>query len=453
MRVLFTVFAAKAHFYNLVPMAWALRAAGHEVRVASQPDLMDVITRTGLTGVPVGEALNLSKSFTSASSSDGESEGGGPWQRLSGVTESRDEMLDWNYVLGTYTIGCSMEYEHMAGLPMLDDLVDHCRDWQPDLVIWDALTFVGPIAALSCGAAHARMLFGVDYNARMWATYRRLIGSRPPEQRDDPVGDWLTGRLARYGMEYDPASATELMTGQWTIDPTPTWMQLPPQVPRLPVRYLPYNGPTSVPDWFQEERKLPRVCLSLGVSARDLLGGDKVSIGGGGGGDARESAAITVADLIGTLAELDIELVATVSEDQLASPSDLPENVRAVEFVPLNELLPTCAAIIHHGGFGTVGNVLTHGVPSVTIPAPWWDEEDLGRSLSARGAGIFIAPDELTLDGLRESVARLIEEPEFLRNSLGVRDELLATPGPRDVVPELEELTRRHRSRAARAST
>ncbi|MEE3921336.1 hypothetical protein V2I01_33205 [Micromonospora sp. BRA006-A] len=59
MRVLFTTFAAKVHMYSQVPLAWALHTAGHEVRIASQPDLADDITHTGLTAVPVGPALNL----------------------------------------------------------------------------------------------------------------------------------------------------------------------------------------------------------------------------------------------------------------------------------------------------------------------------------------------------------------------------------------------------------
>ncbi|MGW7578886.1 hypothetical protein [Streptomyces sp. NPDC054765] len=57
MRVLFVTLAASPHFFVQVPLAWALRAAGHEVRVASQPDLMDTITAAGLPATPVGPRL------------------------------------------------------------------------------------------------------------------------------------------------------------------------------------------------------------------------------------------------------------------------------------------------------------------------------------------------------------------------------------------------------------
>ncbi|MEV1049524.1 hypothetical protein AB0J18_31200, partial [Streptomyces sp. NPDC049916] len=54
MRVLFVLYAEKTHLYIQVPLARALEAAGHEVRVASQPELAPEITRAGLTAVAVG---------------------------------------------------------------------------------------------------------------------------------------------------------------------------------------------------------------------------------------------------------------------------------------------------------------------------------------------------------------------------------------------------------------
>ncbi len=54
MRILLTTYPEKPIFQPMVPLAWALRAAGHEVRVASQPFFADTITQAGLTAVPAG---------------------------------------------------------------------------------------------------------------------------------------------------------------------------------------------------------------------------------------------------------------------------------------------------------------------------------------------------------------------------------------------------------------
>ncbi|MEU9638083.1 hypothetical protein AB0D80_27435 [Streptomyces tendae] len=68
-----------------------------------------------------------------------------------------------------------------TGQSMVDDLVEFAGRWRPDLVIWDALAlaFAGPVVALSCGAAHARLLFGMDYISRMYGFYTELLRRQP----------------------------------------------------------------------------------------------------------------------------------------------------------------------------------------------------------------------------------------------------------------------------------
>ncbi|MFD9196011.1 activator-dependent family glycosyltransferase [Streptomyces phaeochromogenes] len=438
MRVLFTVYAAKTHFYNMVPIAWALRAAGHEVCVASQPQIVDAIGRAGLPAVGVGEEQSIEGRSAPASGDHVTSDMS--WRDLNaGITETRPSVLTWDYVLGTFTIACSTHYEHATGgRAMLDDLVAFARDWKPDLVVWDAMTFAGPVAARACGAAHARMLFGIDYIGRMHADYTELRDQQAPERRDDPVHDWVTGRLARFGCDTDGDLTAEMMTGQWTIDPTPSWMQFQLGLPTTRVRYVPYNGPTAVPDWTHEKPGRPRVCVSLGMTAREVLGGDVFS----------------VSDMLTALAGLDIELVATISAQQIGGATRLPDNVRVVDFVPLNDLLPTCSAIIHHGGFGTLGNALVHGVPQIIAPGRYWDEVGFGRHLEARGAGLLLDHEELSGDALKTKVdgdsltgtiTRVLDDPTFLENAGRIQQEVLATPSPREIVTELEELTAAHR--------
>ncbi|QSB16021.1 activator-dependent family glycosyltransferase [Natronosporangium hydrolyticum] len=428
MRVLISVLAVKTHLYNVVPLAWALQAAGHQVRVASQPDLAAAITDAGLTAVPVGDELRMGTAQGPRSQTFRAHEGI--------MTSPHPEQLEWQEVLGAFTVACAVEYEYFAGGQMLDDLVDVAREWRPDLVIWDALTFAGAIAARACGAAHARLLFGIDYISRMHQRYRTLLASMPAEQRDDPVHDWLAARLDRYGCATDLSGSdtVELMSGQWTIDPTPEWMQLPLGLPRLPVRIVPFNGARPIPDWVYEPPRRARVCLSLGMSGRDLFGGDVVSAD----------------DLLAALGELDIELIATLNADQLTTTDNLPPNIRIVDFIPLNELAPTCAAVIHHGGFGTLGNVLVHGIPSLTIPAPWWDEADLGQHLHHRKAGQYLHPTQLTTETLTTALNHLLHDPSYRHNAQTIQTEIRHTPSPNDLTTTLEKLTHQHRNPAPR---
>ena len=59
MRVLFTTGPIPTHLNLLVPTAWALRTAGHEVCVASSPDLREAIKDAGLPAVTVGRPADV----------------------------------------------------------------------------------------------------------------------------------------------------------------------------------------------------------------------------------------------------------------------------------------------------------------------------------------------------------------------------------------------------------
>ncbi|HEX8629566.1 MAG TPA: activator-dependent family glycosyltransferase [Catenuloplanes sp.] len=412
MRVLFTTFAARSHLNALVPLAWALQTAGHQVCVASQPDLADHITGAGLTAVPVGPPLLLDERVAEADDANGDQ----------APAETDPEKLTWDYLHGVFSAMTPYVYEPFNGPEMIDDLVAFARFWQPDLVIWDPLTFAGPVVARVCAAAHARLLFGLDLQGLMRDAFVDLLGQRPAASRDDPLRAWLESTLRRHGATFDET----VVVGQASIDVTPTSLRLPVDLPYIPVRYVPYNGPAVVPGWLREQPARSRVCLTLGVSHREVQGGDRVSIG----------------DILDAVADLDIEVVATLDAEQLASLDRVPDNVRAVDFVPLNALLPTCSAIISHGGSGSFHTALTHGVPQVIVPAAMWDERIKARRLQDAGAGICV--EKLTAVAVREHLLQVLEDPSYAHNAAALRTEMVGTPGPNDIVPALERLVAEH---------
>ncbi len=112
-------------------------------------------------------------------------------------------------------------------------------------------------------------------------------------------------------------------------------------------------------------------------------------------------------------------------------PRSLPAGVRHFGFVPLSRLLPRAAAIVHHGGMGTLGQALAAGIPQLTVPV-MLDQFDNSRRLlrlgvSANMRAIAFHPERVTriLRGLLESpkvhercrnyAARMREERPFDR--------------------------------------
>ncbi|WP_086821558.1 activator-dependent family glycosyltransferase [Allokutzneria sp. NRRL B-24872] len=408
MRVLFTPFPAKAHVYNMAPLIWAMRNAGHEVRIAAQPNPAEpnALSSAGLSAHQAGKPLNWEQRTE---------EGGGEYteEELALIAEFPIAQIDEEKITPEYAevifdIWAPL-CEAMAGPDVTADLVEFAREWKPDLVVWDALVYAGPVAAKACGAAHARLLMGSDNFGRM----RKAL----QEQQRDPMRDWLTGKLGEFGLEFDE----DVVLGQLTIDAMPACTRYETDAKTLPVRFTPYNGPSESPKWLRDKPTKPRVCVTVGLSARENEIPNKDD-----GFDA--------AELFEAVRGLDVEVVATLQTE------NAPENVRLVDFVPLNELLPSCAVVVHHGGTGTIGNAVVHGVPQLVIPGSTWGEATAAHELEKAGAALTLRPEEFSAQALRERLVRLLEDKSFVDSAAAVRAEMLGRPTVNDVVLDLEKL-------------
>lgn len=70
--------------------------------------------------------------------------------------------------------------------------------------------------------------------------------------------------------------------------------------------------------------------------------------------------------------------------DQL--PEILPSTVLHCHFAPFQKLFPHCAAVVHHGGIGTVAKAMAAGIPQLIHPQ-CFDQIDNGMRVKRLGAG------------------------------------------------------------------
>ncbi|WP_186776765.1 activator-dependent family glycosyltransferase [Streptomyces salinarius] len=424
MRILFTTYPERTHFLLMAPLAWALRTAGHEVRVASQPKFADTITRAGLTAVPVGPDRDLWQILTRDPSWLGQGDSGDSPPPYDAAGREPED-IGWEYLRDGYAQQVE-RWHKTSNVPMTADLVAHARAWRPDLVIWEPVTYAGAIAAKAVGAAHARLLFGIDVYGVTRDHFLRLRARQPEDRRQDPLADWLGGYARKYGGEFDE----EMITGQFTVDLVPEILQRRAERTYVPLRYVPYGGPATVPRWLWEKPARPRIALTLGLSGT----------GHGGGYD------VGVQGVLDALAGLDVEVVATIAEAEQHRLERVPERARLVPFVPLDALTATCDVVVHHGGMGTLATTALRGLPQLTLP---WDTDEplLAAGITGAGAGLTLNPKQATVGEVRDAVARLLTEPEFRAGAARLRDRFLAAPTPNDLVPELERLVSEHRTR------
>ncbi|SHJ73370.1 UDP:flavonoid glycosyltransferase YjiC, YdhE family [Nocardiopsis flavescens] len=419
MRVLITTHADSVGFSSMVPLAWALRNAGHEVRVATQPALTEEVVMSGLTAVPVGEDHRFPKLEEWSSEHEDEDD------PLLDLLTSRPEDVEWELFSEVYTDSVNWWWK-VVNDPWVAELVGFCRWWGPDLVLWEPVSFAGGVAAEVVGAVHGRVLWGMDLLGRMRSRFVDALAARGGGR--DPLAEWLGDRAGRAGGVF----SERMVRGHFTVDPLPEVLGLGAVagVERVPVRYVPYNGPAVVPEWVPGGGV--RVCVSLGTSVVERLGGYSSGVGGvlegvaaaaGGGG--------VVAALPGY-------------------GGAVPAGVRSVSFVPLHVVVPGCGVLVDHGGPGTLLTGMAHAVPQVLLPHPhMFDAPLLAARYEATGAGLAVPADRVSAGSVREAVERVLSEGSFAGGAAWLRDRMEEMPSPAAFAAGVEDLVDRHRSAGA----
>jgi UDP:flavonoid glycosyltransferase YjiC (YdhE family) len=384
MRILFTPWAWSPHYFPMVPIAWALRNAGHEVRVASSPSLVDTITDSGLPAVSVGADIDFVACV----------------REHMGVPATDTMTAEaWRELRRRKGPKALQMFVKLAEA-MADDLIDFARAWQPDLVVHTPSGFIGPVVAAAVGVPNVRHLKVPDIAAGTGELERQLLA---------PL-------CARHGIEHiEPL-------GSLTLDPCPEPMRTPVDYPYQPIRYIPYNGSGTVPEWLLEPVERRRVCVTWGTTLGKLHPG--LMLGG---------------QMVEAAAGLDVEVVAAMPADFHDRVDATPQNVRLVSGLPLHLLLQSCSAIIHQGGAGTTMTSVVAGVPQLVVPQFPEQVFNAGRVV-AGGGGIAVMPEDAGVEAVRAGLEELLDKPDRRQSARDLAAQANALPIPPDVVEVLERL-------------
>lgn len=413
MRILFTTWSASAHLFPMVPLAWACRAAGHEVLVAVPSDCAPAVGTAGLTAVSVAAAAPPAAPPAMGGTGSRAPLRGWPadWPlRLGELGEERRRLL--NSLVDRQV--------RIAG-DMVPGLLDFARTWRPDLIVADGSTYAGTVVS---------QLLGVPLAAHLWgaAAVLRL-------EHGGPGGSPLPGYLdlfERHGA--DPAHAPL----GW-LDPCPPMLRLPTRERRLPVRHVPYSGPGELPAGLLRSPARPRVCVTWEAGARPAGAP-------GGGPDPLLAAA-------GLLAADGLDVVLALGPAQRAALTRLPDGVGAMDAAVAHLLLPTCAAVVHQGSGGTAMTAAAAGVPQLVV-SPRPEQLLTGERLRAVGAGRHLPGGDLADDveaaaRVRDTALELLDGPAR-DAAAALREEVRSLPAPARAAADLMELATSASGRALR---
>lgn len=115
-----------------------------------------------------------------------------------------------------------------------------------------------------------------------------------------------------------------------------------------------------------------------------------------------------------------------------------PPNVVVVRSAPHNAIMREAAAVVTHGGHGTVMRALAAGLPLLCLPMGR-DQNDNAARVAARGAGLVLSRDA-EVPALVEALRRLLDEPGFSAAAQRLGEAVRRDAAASTLVCELETL-------------
>jgi UDP:flavonoid glycosyltransferase YjiC (YdhE family) len=294
----------------------------------------------------------------------------------------------------------------VAAPAKVPDLVRIVDEWDPQLVVHDAIDFAAPIAAAGAGLPWVSHSFGALQPREFWSLARELVAPA-----------WKAWNV--------DLEATADMFGFVYLDICPPSFQAF-DADGIGVRQLlrpvPFDAPhgEETPQWFSELPDRPTVYVTMGTIFNDTPGVFETILTG--------------------LGESAVNVVVTVGLDR--DPRELgalPENVHVERWIPQSQVFGRCDAVVCHGGSGTTLAALAYGLPLLVLPQganQFWNAE---RCVSL-GVGLSLGLAELNPVTIRESVNHLLVTPSFRLAAREVQREIERMPGPAEVAPSLEIL-------------
>lgn len=109
-------------------------------------------------------------------------------------------------------------------------------------------------------------------------------------------------------------------------------------------------------------------------------------------------------------------------------PKQLPPGVKHFNFVPFSQLLPRSAALVHHGGIGTLSQGLSAGIPHLVMPMAF-DQPDNARRLIRLGVAQAIPEPRFTLERVIPALQSLLQSKEVERHCRSLAERMRGNHG------------------------
>lgn len=381
MRVLIATNPFFGHFTPMVPLARALQERGHDVLIASEPQFASVVEGHGLRPVGVGRDLTVD-------------------DMLAAVPDIFDVLPQDQDAYARPRI-----FVELRAHNVFDDLDALVRKWAPDVVIRESGEFASWAIAESLSLPHLTVNVGagssVQVSDALMGPWFRELGKRAG------IADLTAASLYRYGLfSYEPF-------GYYDWDSDLAVVKFRPD----PVTVADSLGELGEALAALEDR--PLVYATLGT---EFFNADVMTA------------------IISGLVDGDWNvLVATGNQADPATIDPRAPNVIVSNWVPQDAVLDRAAAVVTHGGAGTVTSCLVRGVPVVCVPQGA-DQFEHARRVVELELGVNLAPDQRSPEEIAAAVARVLADPGYRARGAQLAADTARLPGARESAIHVEKL-------------
>jgi UDP:flavonoid glycosyltransferase YjiC (YdhE family) len=338
MRVLVVSSPMVGHILPLLPLADAVRDAGHEVLFATGPEGLEAARSSGLDVRDVAPGLRIGPVFGKAALR----------HPVGAVRAARGRDR------GTRFVGVLLSG---AAARMLEGLTSLAEEWGPDLVVSEAL------AGASGLVAAARDLPVVVVNMTLFdgaELFRSATDALSAQARRRGIS---AVRRPAEVLNLAPASLVDFTSGR-------------------PMRFVPVAGrDVPAPDDLLRPGERPRIVVGRSTVA-----------------DPRPDRLMS--SVVAAAADADVEVV-LVRPDKRVARRPLPANVRTTDYVPFSSVFRAAAGTVHHGGAGTLLTALSAGIPQLVVPGTG-DRTVNAELVARRGVGLAVPAARITSGHLEQ---------------------------------------------------
>lgn len=380
--ILFITIGSHGDVHPFIGLGRALALRGHRVRVATNAHFGALVERAGLGFVQLGDEALFNK-----------------WI---------DDPLVWHPHKGPGRV--------MAGVAeTLDTVYDLAAQQSPETIVVGSSLAVGALCAaeklgLRYATAHLAPITIRSYIAlptlpggmnftRMPAWFRRKFWEGGDRFVIDPkIVPALNTLRAKHGLP----PVARILDGWWnapllTLGLWPDWFA--PRAADAP-KQLQLTGFPLYDESDHHEKLSPELEAWLAAGDAPIAFTPGSAMKHGRSFFASAAAACAKLGRRG--------LLLTRHADQI--PTSLPEGVRHLTYAPFSELLPRCAAIVHHGGIGTTAQALRAGTPQLIMPMSH-DQPDNAAHVKRLGCGDAISRRFFWSGRVAEKLKRLTTDP------------------------------------------